>query len=58
MRLGNIITDVALAGVQKVGQFFSDSIQRLLIFKMCSRKTQAIITSDRCSSRQERTRFC
>ncbi len=45
MRLGNIITDVALAGVQKVGQFFSDSITEATEFQNVFAQTQAVIAS-------------
>jgi len=45
MRLGNIITDVALAGVQKVGQFFSDSIAEATDFQNVFAQTQAVIAS-------------
>ncbi len=45
MRLGNIITDVALAGVQKVGQFFSDSIAEATEFQNVFAQTEAVIAS-------------
>lgn len=45
MRLGNIITDVALQGISKVGEFLTSSIDEATEFQNVFAQTEAVITS-------------
>ena len=45
MRLGNIITDVALQGISKVGEFLTSSIDEATQFQNVFAQTEAVITS-------------